>query len=56
MTAGALLRYEAERKAILTSMYARANRIADALNKLPGVTCNEAQGAMYLFPQVRHRV
>ena len=34
-------------------MAARAQRIAAALNALPGVTCNAAEGAMYLFPRVR---
>ena len=44
--------YDAERTAILTGMAARASRIAKALNELPGVTCNPAQGAMYLFPSL----
>ena len=26
--------------------------LAEALNKLEGVTCNEAEGAMYLFPRL----
>lgn len=25
----------------------------DALNNLEGVTCNKAEGAMFLFPQIR---
>jgi len=44
--------YAAERKAILDSMFSRAKRIAAALNKLPGISCNAAEGAMYLFPNV----
>ena len=27
--------------------------LVDALNKLEGITCNEAEGAMYLFPQIQ---
>ena len=27
--------------------------LEDAFNKLEGVTCNKAEGAMYLFPRVR---
>jgi alanine transaminase len=45
--------YAEERAAILKSLARRADRLCDALNELPGVTCNKAEGAMYLFPQVR---
>ena len=44
--------YAAERKAILDSLFSRAKRIAAALNKLPGIACNAAEGAMYLFPSI----
>jgi len=44
--------YAAERQAILDSMFSRAKRIAAALNALPGISCNAAEGAMYLFPNV----
>lgn len=27
--------------------------LEDALNSLEGVTCNKAEGAMYLFPRIR---
>jgi alanine transaminase len=27
--------------------------LAEALNSLEGVTCNDAEGAMYLFPQIQ---
>lgn len=27
--------------------------LEDAFNSLEGVTCNKAEGAMYLFPQLR---
>ena len=32
---------------------ARAHRVADALNALPGVTCHTPQGAFYAFPDLR---
>jgi alanine transaminase len=44
--------YAAERAGILGGMASRAKRIADALNELPGLSCNAAEGAMYLFPRV----
>mmetsp|Transcript_1020 Transcript_1020/g.2214 ORF Transcript_1020/g.2214 Transcript_1020/m.2214 type:complete len:157 (-) Transcript_1020:267-737(-) len=44
--------YEREKKAILNSLFSRAQRIAQALNNLPGISCNAAEGAMYLFPQL----
>lgn len=44
--------YASERAAILGSMFARAKRIAAALNALPGISCNAAEGAMYLFPSI----
>jgi alanine transaminase len=44
--------YVAEKSAILSGMHARATRIAKALNELPGVSCNPAEGAMYLFPSL----
>lgn len=36
----------------LESLKRRAQKLAKAFNSLQGVTCNEAQGAMYLFPQI----
>lgn len=44
--------YVSERDAILSSLGRRAKMLAEALNKLEGVTCNEAEGAMYLFPRI----
>ncbi|KAL2912799.1 alanine transaminase [Polyrhizophydium stewartii] len=35
------------------SLRRRADKLASAFNTLEGVTCNAAQGAMYLFPRVR---
>jgi hypothetical protein len=34
------------------SLKRRAFKLAHAFNTLEGVTCNEAQGALYLFPQI----
>ena len=36
----------------LESLKRRAVKLAKAFNALEGVTCNEAQGAMYLFPKI----
>jgi alanine transaminase len=44
--------YVAERDAILSSLKRRAKTLVGALNSLQGVTCNEAQGAMYAFPAI----
>jgi len=44
--------YVAERDTILSSLKRRAKTLVSALNQLDGVTCNEAQGAMYAFPSV----
>ncbi|KAL1219851.1 Alanine aminotransferase 2 [Cardamine amara subsp. amara] len=44
--------YIAERDGILTSMARRAKTLEEALNNLEGVTCNRAEGAMYLFPRI----
>ncbi|XP_011079322.1 alanine aminotransferase 2-like [Sesamum indicum] len=42
--------YLAEKDAILSSLARRAKQLEDAFNSLKGVTCNRAEGAMYLFP------
>mmetsp|Transcript_5673 Transcript_5673/g.17294 ORF Transcript_5673/g.17294 Transcript_5673/m.17294 type:complete len:479 (-) Transcript_5673:522-1958(-) len=44
--------YLKERDGILSSLKRRAMRMVDALNKMEGVTCNAAEGAMYAFPQI----
>ena len=44
--------YASQRAGILGSLAERAEMIAKALNALPGITCNPADGAMYLFPSV----
>ncbi|KAI7736057.1 hypothetical protein M8C21_030402 [Ambrosia artemisiifolia] len=44
--------YSAEKDGILQSLARRAKTLEDALNKLEGVTCNKAEGAVYLFPRI----
>ncbi|KAK4375354.1 hypothetical protein RND71_006031 [Anisodus tanguticus] len=44
--------FSAEKEAILSSLARRAKTLEDALNSLEGVTCNRAEGAMYLFPRI----
>ncbi|KAJ6805547.1 alanine aminotransferase 2-like [Iris pallida] len=44
--------YMAEKDGILQSLARRAKALEDAFNSLEGVTCNKAEGAMYLFPRL----
>ncbi|KAK9066140.1 hypothetical protein SSX86_013461 [Deinandra increscens subsp. villosa] len=44
--------YMSERDGILKSLARRAKTLEDAFNCLEGVTCNKAEGAMYLFPRI----
>ncbi|KAM7483946.1 hypothetical protein LguiB_008529 [Lonicera macranthoides] len=44
--------YSAEKDGILSSLARRAKTLEDALNSLEGITCNKAEGAMYLFPRL----
>lgn len=34
-------------------IYVSDQTLEEAFNKLEGVTCNKAEGAMYLFPRIR---
>jgi len=45
--------FKQEKEGQLACLKSRANKLVRALNKLEGVTCNSAEGAMYAFPQVR---
>lgn len=45
--------YCAERDGILSSLARRAKTLEDAFNSLEGITCNKAEGAMYLFPRIQ---
>lgn len=44
--------YVQERDGVLGSLARRASKLVSQLNKLPGVTCNDAQGALYAFPRI----
>ncbi|KAJ2080030.1 alanine transaminase [Coemansia sp. RSA 988] len=44
--------YQREIDDIYQSMKRRAKKLAAAFNSLPNMSCNDAQGAMYLFPRV----
>ena len=45
-----------EKALVLKSLAERASMIAKAFNSIPGIKCNNVQGAMYAFPQVRLRL
>jgi len=45
-------KYVSERDTIMESLKRRATKLVAGLNALEGVTCNEAQGAMYAFPSI----
>ncbi|KAK4055416.1 alanine transaminase [Microbotryomycetes sp. JL221] len=42
-----------ERTAIAKELKKRSDILVDAFNELEGITCNKAEGAMYLFPQLQ---
>ena len=44
--------WAAERAECLESLRTRADRLANALDELPGITCAPAEGALYLFPRI----
>ena len=41
-----------EKSEILGSLRRRAELLVSALNKLEGVSCNAAEGALYAFPRI----
>lgn len=45
-------KYKEEKDAILASLKRRSLTLVNGLNALEGVSCQEAQGAMYAFPQI----
>ncbi|XP_078432869.1 alanine aminotransferase 2 isoform X2 [Wolffia australiana] len=45
--------YVDERDGILSSLARRAKILEEAFNGMDGVSCNKAEGAMYLFPRLR---
>jgi alanine transaminase len=44
--------YAKEREGILQSLKRRAEKLVAAYNQMEGMTCNEADGALYTFPQI----
>ncbi|CAO3691350.1 unnamed protein product [Rhizopus stolonifer] len=46
-------KYQAEVNTIQNSYHRRAQRLAECFHQLEGVTCEDAKGAMYLFPRIR---
>ncbi|KAI8477320.1 MAG: alanine aminotransferase 2 [Monoraphidium minutum] len=44
--------YVAERDGVLGSLARRAELLVAGLNRLEGVTCNAAEGALYAFPRI----
>jgi len=45
--------YAQERDAIIQSLKRRAKLLSLELNKLPGFSCTELEGAMYAFPKIK---
>nr|ALB24938.1 alanine aminotransferase [Euplotes vannus] len=45
--------YQTQEQEIFNGLKYRANLITEKLNSIEGVTCNEVEGAMYAFPQIR---
>mmetsp|Transcript_7484 Transcript_7484/g.24709 ORF Transcript_7484/g.24709 Transcript_7484/m.24709 type:complete len:560 (+) Transcript_7484:41-1720(+) len=44
--------YRAEKKDILDGLKRRSELMADALDRLPGISCPRAHGALYVFPSI----
>ena len=45
--------YQTETRAVLNSLKERSILVHEKLNEIPGIVCNELQGAMYAFPRVK---
>lgn len=41
-----------ERTAVLATLAEKARLTEEIFNKVPGITCNPVQGAMYTFPRI----
>lgn len=41
-----------ERGAVLSALRRKAKLVTEGFNAVPGVHCNEVQGAMYAFPRI----
>jgi len=46
-------KFMAEKEGVLKSLALRAKMVADTFNSIPGMSCNQVQGAMYAFPQMK---
>ncbi|ORX46101.1 PLP-dependent transferase [Hesseltinella vesiculosa] len=46
-------KYQGEIDSIYQSLIRRSNKLAQCFNSMENMTCNEAEGAMYLFPQLK---
>ena len=44
--------YAKARSAVLNSLSRKAKMVHKRMNQIPGVCCNEVQGAMYAFPRI----
>ena len=44
--------YQQEKNAILDSLKRRSSALTDTLNSLEGVSCNQPEGALYVFPTI----
>lgn len=44
--------YKAERDGILASLKRRATMLAEAFSSMDGISCQEPQGALYIFPRI----
>ncbi|KAL0270999.1 UNVERIFIED_CONTAM: hypothetical protein PYX00_008245 [Menopon gallinae] len=45
--------YIKEKQGVLQELKKRAKMVAETFNSIPGMSCNEVQGAMYAFPQIK---
>uniref|UniRef100_A0A8C2RYK3 alanine transaminase n=1 Tax=Capra hircus TaxID=9925 RepID=A0A8C2RYK3_CAPHI len=45
-------RFQAERRAVLAELAAKAKLTEQVFNEAPGIRCNPVQGAMYSFPRM----
>ncbi|OWK04336.1 GPT [Cervus elaphus hippelaphus] len=47
------VQFQAERRAVLAELAAKAKLTEQVFNEAPGIRCNPVQGAMYSFPRVQ---
>lgn len=45
--------YKQELDAVLNALTYKADLVYNRLTRIPGITCNKVQGAMYAYPQVQ---